>query len=270
MTAGITRPPAQRGSHRVLRLATATAAQTDRAHKVVTVCRWLATHTGPSLTPADLPQPVFAAGAVATVWPYLPRSHPPTPAALGATLRDLHAITAPPPPLPAYQPLIRLREALVLDTARDDPALTADQHAWLADHADRLQAEYQAVTSCLGTGLVHGDAHTENLLHDATADRWALIDFDHAAHGPRELDLLFTAPDHFHEPAADRDAFTRAYGYNLLTWPGWQTMRDISEAHSLASYIRRAPTTPAAATELTRRLRSLRAADPTIVWASIS
>lgn len=45
-----------------------------------------------------------------------------------------------------------------------------------------------------------------------------LIDFDHAAHGPRELDLLFAAPDHFHEPAADRDAFTRAYGRNLLTW----------------------------------------------------
>jgi Ser/Thr protein kinase RdoA (MazF antagonist) len=134
----------------------------------------------------------------------------------------------------------------------------------------RLQAAYQNLTSYLGEGLIHGDAHTENLLHDSTADRWLLIDFDHATHGPRELDLLFAAPDHFHEPAADRDTFTRAYGYNLLTWPGWQTLRDISEAHSLASYIRRAPTTPAAATELTRRLRSLCAADPTIVWASIS
>lgn len=254
----------------VLRLATVTAAQTDRAHKVVTVCRWLANHHGPSLGPADLAQPVFAAGAVATVWPYLPPSHPSTPAALGAALRDLHAITAPPPPLPTYQPLIRLREALDLDTARDAPALTADQHAWLADHADRLHAAYHAVTSCLGTGLVHGDAHTENLLHDAATNRWVLIDFDQAAHGPRELDLLYAAPDHFHEPATDRDAFTRAYGHNLLTWSGWHTLRDISEAHSLASYIRRAPTTPAAATELTRRLHSLHAADPTTIWTSIS
>jgi Ser/Thr protein kinase RdoA (MazF antagonist) len=254
----------------VLRLATATPAQVDRAQKMVAVCRWLAKHDGPCLTPTDLPQPVFAAGAVATVWPYLPPSHPPTPAALGAALRDLHGITAPPPPLPAYQPLIRLREALDLDTTRHAPALTPDQHAWLADHADRLQAAYQAVISYLGTGLVHGDAHTENLLHDAAADRWVLIDFDHVAHGPRELDLLFAAPDHFHEPAADREAFTRAYGYNLLTWPGWQTLRDISEVHSLSSYIRRAPTTPAAATELTRRLHSLRTADPTIVWRTIS
>jgi hypothetical protein len=67
----------------------------------------------------------------------------PTPTDLGATLRDLHAITAPPPPLPTYQPLIRLREALDLDTTRDAPALTADQQAWLTDHADRLQAAYQ-------------------------------------------------------------------------------------------------------------------------------
>jgi aminoglycoside phosphotransferase (APT) family kinase protein len=255
----------------VLRLATATPAQVDRAQKVVAVCRWLAKHDGPCLTPTDLPQPVFAAGAVATVWPFLPSSHMPTPTDLGATLRDLHGITAPPPPLPTYQPLTRLREALDLDTTRHTPALTPDQHAWLADHADRLHAAYQNLTSRLGTGLVHGDAHTENLLHDsATADRWVLIDFDHAAHGPRELDLLYAAPDHFHEPAADRHAFTRAYGHNLLTWPGWQTLRDISEAHSLASYIRRAPTTPAAATELTRRLHSLRTADPTVVWASIS
>ena len=254
----------------VVRLATATPAQMDRAQKVVAVCRWLARCNGPSPVPTDLSQPVFAASAVATVWPFLPSSQMPTPADLGATLRDLHAITAPPPPLPAYQPLIRLREALDLDTTRHAPTLTADQHAWLTNHTDRLQAAYQNLTSYLGEGLIHGDAHTENLLRDSTADRWLLIDFDHAAHGPRELDLLFAAPDHFHEPAADRDTFTRAYGYNLLTWPGWQTLRDISEAHSLASYIRRAPTTSAAATELTRRLHSLRAADPTIVWASIS
>ena len=95
-------------------------------------------------------------------------------------------------------------------------------------------------------------------MHDPATGRLVLIDFDHAAHGPRELDLLFAAPDHFHEPTADRDTFTRAYGHNLLNWPGWSTLHDISEAHSLVSYIRRAPTTPAAVTELARRLHSLR------------
>ena len=254
----------------VLRLATATPPQLDRAHTVVAVCRWLAEHHGPTLAPTDLPQPVIASATVATVWPYLPPSHPPDPAALGAALRDLHAITAPPPPVPTYQPLARLYEALDLDATRDTPALSTDQHTWLTNHANRLRATYLGLTSHLGTGLIHGDAHTANLLYDPTPGRWVLIDFDHAAHGPREIDLLYAAPDHFHTPATHRHTFTRAYGPNLLCWPGWRTLRDISEAHSLASYIRRAPTTPAAATELARRLHSLRTADPTTRWRTIS
>lgn len=254
----------------VLRLAHDTPPQVDRARNVVAVCRWLTEHHGPTLTPIDLPQPVFASCTVATVWPYLPPSKVPDPAALGATLRALHAVTAPPPPVPTYQPLVRLREALELDATRDVPALTADQHTWLATLADHLCAAYADLTPCLGSGLVHGDAHTENLLHDPATDRWVLIDFDHAAHGPRELDLLFAAPDHFQEPAADRDSFTRAYGHDLFSWPGWTSLRDISEAHSLASYIRRAPTTPAAATELARRLHSLQTADRTVRWRTVS
>lgn len=254
----------------VLRLARDTPPQVERARKVVAVCRWLAKQHGPTLTPLDLPQPVFASCTVATVWPYLPPSTAVDPAALGATLRALHAIPSPPPPLPVYQPLIRLREALDLDASREAPALSADQHDWLAAHADRLCAAYSDLVSCLGSGLVHGDAHTENLLHDPVTDRWVLIDFDHAAHGPRELDLRFAAPDHFQESAAHRDSFTRAYGHDLLGWSGWTTLRDISEAHSLASYIRRAPTTPAAASELACRLRSLQTADRTVRWRTVS
>jgi hypothetical protein len=114
----------------------------------------------------------------------------------------------------------------------------------LTNHAHRLRATYRGLTSHLGTGLIHGNAHTANLLH--------------------------AAPDHFHTPATHRHAFTRAYGHNLLCWPGWNTLRDISEAHSLASYIRRAPTTHAAATELARRLHSLCTADPSIRWRTVS
>jgi hypothetical protein len=112
----------------VLRVATATPPQLERAHTVVAVRRWLAEHHGPTLAPTDLPQPVIAPATVATVWPYLPPSHPPDPVALGAALRDLHAITTPPPPVPTYQPLARLDEALELDATRDTPALNTEQH----------------------------------------------------------------------------------------------------------------------------------------------
>jgi aminoglycoside phosphotransferase (APT) family kinase protein len=254
----------------VLRLAADTPPQVERARKVITVSRWIAQHDGPALPPADVPQPVLAPGTVATIWPYLPASTAADPAALGAAIRDLHAITAPAPPLPAYQPLTRLFEALDLDVTRDAPALSAEGHAWLTDHANRLRAAYSRLKSTLGAGMTHGDAHTSNLLCDPSTGRSVLIDFDQTAYGPRELDLLFAAPDHFHQPAIDRDAFTRGYGHDLLSWPGWVTLRDISEAHSLASYIRRAPTTPPAAAELTRRVQSLQAADPTMIWRSIN
>ncbi|MGH3927384.1 MAG: phosphotransferase family protein, partial [Pseudonocardiaceae bacterium] len=254
----------------VLRLARDTPPQVDRAHKVVAVCRWLVERHGPSLAPADIPQPVFASSTVATAWPALPSSCSPDATALGVALRDLHAITDSPPPLPSYRPLVRLREALALDAARVAPVLTADEHAWLADQADRLCAGYADLASRLGDGLIHGDAHTGNMMCEPTAGRWVLIDFDHAAYGPRELDLRFAAPDHFQTPAADRAAFTHAYGHDLLSWPGWRTLRDLTEVHSLSSYLRRAPTAPAAATELARRLHSLRTADPTIRWIPVS
>lgn len=254
----------------VLRLAHDTPPQVDRAHTVVAVCRWLTEHHGPTLALADLPQPVFASGTVATAWPYLPPSQAPEPTALGSTLRELHAITAPPPPVPAYRPLVRLREALELDTTRDGPALTADQRTWLTAHADHLCAAYAELTSSLGTGLIHGDVQPENLLHDPATGRWVLIDFDHTAHGPRELDLRFAAPDRFQYPPADRAAFTRAYGHDLLSWSGWTILRDLSEAHSLSSYLRRAPSTPAAATELLRRLHSLRTADRGVRWHTVN
>lgn len=253
----------------VLRLAADTPPQVERARKVIMVSRWVTQHDGPALPPADFSQPVLAPGVVATIWPYLPASTPADPAALGAAVRDLHAITAPPPPVPVYRPLTRLLEALDLDAIRDTPALNAEERAWLTDHANRLRAAYSSLNSTLGAGLIHGDAHTSNVLRDPSTGQSLLIDFDQTSYGPRELDLLFAVPDHFHEPAADRNAFSRGYGHDLLHWPGWISLRDISEAHSLASYIRRAPTTPPAAAELRRRLHSLQTAEPTMIWRSV-
>lgn len=88
--------------------------------------------------------------------------------------------------------------------------------------------------------------------------------------GPRELDLLTGLPDHFHEPEADRATFRAAYGYDLTHWPSWTLLCDIAELHSLASYIRLASSKPAAAGELTKRVKSLRSGDRSVRWQAIS
>ncbi|TVT22876.1 phosphotransferase, partial [Amycolatopsis rhizosphaerae] len=147
------------------------------------------------------------------------------------------------------------------------PALTTDDHTWLTQRAAELVDTFMTTRFPLGEGLIHADAHTENLVHDH--GHWLLIDWDGTCLGPRELDLLTGIPDHFHEPARLREQFLTGYGYNILDWPEWTLLRDITELHALGAYIRLAPSKPAAAAELARRIRSLRAGDRSVRWHAI-
>ncbi|MBF6294208.1 aminoglycoside phosphotransferase family protein [Nocardia farcinica] len=253
----------------VVRLAPNTPLRRTRAATSIGVTRWLeTTATEPiALAPLPVDQPILTGDAVATLWPYRPTDYRPRTADLARLVRRLHAQPAPPVPLPEYRPLHRLREALDIDAARAAPALDPDDRAWLRCRATDLVARFDATHFPLGRGLVHADAHTENVVRDG-AD-WKLIDWDNACSGPRELDLAATLPDHFHTPAADRTEFVTAYGYDPLEWPDWTVLRDIVELGSLGSYIRLAPTCPPAAHELRRRLASLRTGDRGVVWKPV-
>ena len=253
----------------VVRLSSATPTQEVRAALVVSVTRWIADHSGPALAPTSHPQPVQEAGTVATLWPYLPSRNIPRAGDLATAVRELHHLDAQPPPLPEHQPLARLHEALDLDTTRDQPVLPADTRQWLLARAARLQYTYDTTTTPLGRGLIHADVQPDNLLQDRDG-RWLLIDWDRASHGPRELDLAFAIPDHFHEPDHDRAEFNTAYGHDITAWTGWTLIRDLTELHSLAGYLRRATTNPAASDELHRRVDSLLTDDRSVVWHSVS
>ncbi|MGH3430550.1 MAG: phosphotransferase family protein [Mycobacteriales bacterium] len=253
----------------VVRLSHATPTNEARAARVVCLTRWIADHDGPALAPTSHPQPVREAGTVATLWPYLPSPHIPRARDLATAVRELHHLDAPPPPLVQHEPLARLHEALDLDTMRDQPALPAETREWLLARAAALQHAYDTTRTPLGCGHIHADAQPHNLLQDRDG-RWLLIDWDRASHGPRELDLAFAVPDHFHEPERDRTEFSAAYGYDVTTWTGWTLIRDLTELHSLAGYIRRAATNPAARDELNRRVVSLVDNDYGVVWRSVS
>jgi Ser/Thr protein kinase RdoA (MazF antagonist) len=254
----------------VVRLAPDTPLRRRRAQTCIEVTRWLASQPEPvALMPASGEQPVITASAVATFWPLRPTTPAASPADLALLLRRLHALPVPPFPVPRYQPLQRLFESLNLDHERPHPAVAADDRAWLLDRARTLFGIFTATTFPLGDGLVHADAHSENLVRDHGHDGWLLIDWDGACVGPRELDLLTGIPDHFHEPEADRRRFLAAYGYDILGWPGWTLLRDITELHALSAYIRLASSKPAAAAELHHRIRSLRAGDRPARWHAI-
>ncbi|OLF04449.1 hypothetical protein BLA60_40830 [Actinophytocola xinjiangensis] len=253
----------------VVRLAPATDLRRERAATVIKVTRWLAEHQEPiALAPVPGDQPVFAGSAIATFWPYRPTTPPPTLGELARLVHRLHQVPPPPFPLPRYRPLYRLREALDIDRHRSDPVLTGTTRAWLEGRVTALLDNYARTTFPLGFGLVHADAHSENLVRQG--DGWVLIDWDQTCLGPRELDLLTGLPDHFNESESARTTFLTAYGYDLTRWPSWPLLRDIAELHSLAAYIRLAPTKPAAANELARRVYSLRTGDRSVRWEAVS
>jgi hypothetical protein len=253
----------------VVRLSSATPTNEARAVRVVSLTSWIADHGGPALAPTPHPQPVREADTVATLWPYLSSPDVPRAQDLAGVVRDLHHLDAQPPSLPEHQPLARLHEALDLDTVRDQPVLSADTREWLLAHAVRLQCAYDTTATPLGRGLIHADVQPDNLFQDRDG-RWLLINWDRASHGPRELDLAFAVPDHFYEPDSDRSEFSGAYGYDITAWTGWTLIRDLTELHSLAGYIRRAATNPAARHELDRRVDSLVNDERSVVWRSVS
>jgi aminoglycoside phosphotransferase (APT) family kinase protein len=244
-----------------------------RVRRAIAVTRWLTSLDYPCVRPLDVDQPVVvgddADGAVVSLWRYLPQPTDaglPEPAALGRLLRDLHALPASPVGLPTVTPLARLSAAIEADTS----ALSGPDRDWLLARGDDLLNAYQQLDPPLGHGLVHGDAHLGNVLLDAARGRPVLADWDPVAYGPREWDLVLIAgDDRFGLPAADRAAFAAAYGYDVTTWPQWTILRDLRELHSLAAYIRLAPTVPAAAAELNHRIGSLRTGERHTVWHAL-
>jgi thiamine kinase-like enzyme len=81
----------------------------------------------------------------------------------------------------------------------------------------------------LKPGPIHGDAHTRNLLTDHGTV--VLIDFEAAAYGPREWDLLPTAiaVERYGLAEERYKEFATAYGFDVRAWPGFPVLREIRE-----------------------------------------
>jgi aminoglycoside phosphotransferase (APT) family kinase protein len=237
----------------------------DRVGTAVAITRWLAAQGFPATEPADVDQPVEAAAASVTFWRYYPQNNRPAPGAapLGGLLRRLHQLPEPPVQLADYVPLARLGTALESDTP-----LAADDRAWLAEHRRQLLDGYRELDSELGVGWIHGDAYPGNTLWDG--DRVLLGDWDEVARGPRELDLVNTHQGvRLGRTAAERQAFTDAYSWDVTAWPGFAVLREMRDIHTLGAYIDRAAGgDEAAAAEVRYRVQTLRAGDTAARWHS--
>lgn len=237
----------------------------DSAVRAVTLTRWLDGHGLPVTRPADSLEPVLHDGHVLTWWEYYPQppGWRPDAAELGSVLRRLHALPEPPEPSPTYRPLADLADHIATSTTLADT-----DKAWLSTRIDTLLEHYEHLTFPLGpAGLVHGDAYPGNLLADRHLTR--LGDWDEAARGPREVDLVNTYQGtRFGRTEPELARFAATYGFDPRTWTGFPVLREMRDLHTLGSFIRRADAHDEGAhRQLAHRISTLRAGDEHARWA---
>jgi Ser/Thr protein kinase RdoA (MazF antagonist) len=245
----------------------------ERTRRSIAVVRWLVEQGFPATAPLAVDQPMISGGSIdefaVSLWRYYPQPDgEPTPGlnSLGRITRHLHELAGPAPvELPTYEPLDTMHRLVGDDDAGE--IMGAEALAWLRERIADLREAYEQLDSPLGVGLIHGDIYAGNLLWD---DQDVVLgDWDSVCTGAREVDLAptFTAAERFGLPESERDAFARAYGYDLRGWSGWPVLRNIRELSTLSALIRLAPDQPEKAQELRYRMDTLRADDRRARWA---
>lgn len=211
---------------------------------------------------------VRAEGLVISFWVYV-ETFPTAgkPGELAGLLKTLHRVDGADLPLTTMKsPLRGVSRALnEHPNALDDP-----DRAWLTREVARCEGLWDEMTFALPPGLIHGDAHPNNLLH--TIGGAVIGDWDHVAHGPREWDLvqeLYFAR-RFPTDNDNLDAAARTYGWDLRDWPRHEDLIAVREISGLGAYIRTSALKPPARTELAHRIATLREHATDARWKSPS
>ena len=233
------------------------------------VTRWLADRGFPCTVPASIDdQPFVIAGYVVSAWRYVPTADTPAPTSveMGGILRELHSQGDPPYSLASLDdPFASVAGAI----SQTPGAMSPASRSWLQERITSLRRQWSALDFARPAGLIHGDAHIGNLMRAASGQA-VLGDWDHVATGPREWDL---AQIHYMDRRFGRagengiDAFAAAYGWDIRSWPGLDTLIAIREITGLAPYIRAAQDRSGHSQQLTFRLDTLQSGDTQARWA---
>ncbi|WP_433270731.1 phosphotransferase [Actinosynnema sp. CS-041913] len=233
---------------------------TAQARNMLAVTRWLSQHGYPAVTPLRDTDAVSVVGHTVTFWHYYPQAGP-TPdldsAVLGTLLRRLHELRQPPVRLRSWQPLTSLERAISNPAA--SPVLTDDDRDWLKKRIPALRSELAVVDWPLGNGLIHGDAWLGNLLR-GNHGTVLMGDWDSAAWGPREVDLVPTwhAARRYHDDPDRVRIFTERYGYDLEESPGFELLLEMRDFVQLSAPLRHAHRSREHAEALRQRLDGTR------------
>lgn len=246
----------------VVRIAGSRAVRAS-ATKVVAAATWLADHDMPTvrLLPG-IPQPVHAAGHVATFWEEVPATGPaPTGNDLGQILRRFHALPAPGFDLPRWDPFPRIGTRI-----GDARGIDQADREWLLERCAEIETAVSALDYALEPGPIHGDPFLGNLIAGPRGP--VLCDFDGVCHGPREWDLIPAAVGRLrmNYPVDHHSPLAAAYGVDVTTWPGFGVLRQVRELILVTSVLPQLDSNPGIRAQWEPRYASFRAGDTRTRW----
>ncbi|WP_433598807.1 phosphotransferase family protein [Nocardia sp. CA-135953] len=233
---------------------------------VVGLVRWLERESVPTVSLIDTDQPLQIAGCPVTFWRYLDQNGIVSAADLAEPLAKLHSRpTKPPIQLPDQQ--IRHTLVAIGNSIDTSPILSADDRTLLHARREELARQAPEIRYELSSGVIHGDAHHRNALWDQQSGRAVLCDWESAAIGPPEWDLV-TIEVHcrrFDHPLDEYTQFCQRYGLDIREWSGYAWLRDLRELRMITTNARKSAPGSTAAAEVLRRVEALRA-DARITW----
>lgn len=238
-------------------------AEMDRA---VRVARWLEAHDFPAnRVPASVAQPLVVGGLVVTFWESVQEQEEyATIGELADLLRRLHWLEEPESlGLPYFDPLAKLARSL-----EGLEGVSGEDRDFLEERAARVGKDYDRLDFVLPFGMIHGDANVGNVLRHRDGHA-VLIDLDGFALAPREWDLILTAiyyERYGWHSTAEYAEFVHRYGFDLMNWPGYETLADLRELMMVVWLGHQVTVSERSAAEFARRVRSLRTGEGRDNW----
>ncbi len=231
--------------------------QHQAAEREVAVAGWLAQHEFPAVRTLPLEfQPVIVEGRAVTFWRSLGRHRPGSPTELAALLRRLHDLPTPTSFSPGrLEPMVRLRERIGASSL-----ITDADRSWLTELSVELARRWLSRPDGLGERVVHGDAWVGNVAVDDHGQA-VLLDLERTAVGPPEWDLVSTAirlGSFAWITAEEYTDFASVYGHDVITWEGFELLRDIRELRMTSYLLQRAEDDPSLTDEAMHRVDCIR------------
>jgi aminoglycoside phosphotransferase len=244
-------------------------AEIPNARRTIAVARWLESEDYPAARALHFDQPVIIDGYPVTFWEAVLSvgNEWPSVAEIAQLLVKLHELVAPDDlRLPEVAPFAKAEERISVSTW-----LTPEKRGILMDKLAELQHRYTRLDWALSTGVIHGDAGAGNAMRDRNG-RPVMIDLDNFAIGHREWDLILTAVfyDSFGwHTTGEYEEFAQAYGFDIMKWSGYSTLKELSEFLMVTWVITKAEESQRVADEASKRIESIRTGASRKDWAPL-